>query len=46
MNIHDNFRRSLLAVLAAILFNMLFPLPPLPYSMSGTVLYAEAGPQS
>jgi hypothetical protein len=42
MNIHDNFRRSLLAVLAAVLFNLLFPLPQSPFSFGAQVMFAEA----
>ena len=41
MNIPDNFRRSLLAVLAAVLFNMLFPLPQSPFSLGGQVMFAD-----
>lgn len=43
MNIPDNMRRSLLAVLAAVLFNLLFPLPPAPMSVGLPVLFAVAG---
>ena len=43
MNIPDNFRRSLLAVLAAVLFNILFPLPQSPFSFDGQVMFAETG---
>jgi hypothetical protein len=41
MNIPDNYRRSLLAVLAAVLFNLLFPLPQSPFSFGAQVMFAE-----
>lgn len=41
MNIPD-MRRPLLAVLAAILFNLLFPLPPTPLSNGSAVLLANS----
>jgi hypothetical protein len=41
MNIPD-MRRPLLAVLAAILFNLLFPLPPAPMNTGAAVLLANS----
>ena len=42
MNIPD-LRRPLLAVLAAILFNLLFPLPPTPMNTGVAALLAHTG---